>query len=154
MKATCVSEDREYRLYEFGFLKYDRATKMYHIDPAGQEEFGTINVNVDKPLDRWGEICAVLEELEEYGFDRKVEAIEVDDHTCIFLRDKNGIRMNVDLTEWDMAEKHIFDQSDIRDLIDLPRNVYMNEVFLFVFDDNVDDEDGIFQWGIFYPAQP
>lgn len=152
MKPNCILEERKSRTYHFGFVEYDPKSKMYRIDPVGQEEFGPINADVDNPLDGTGEIYAVLDGLKEDGFDCKVDYILVDD-TCIFLRDKNGSRISVELTEWDKVEKHIFDQPDIRDLIDLPRSIYPQEVYFFIFDDGVDDEDGIFEWGVFYPMR-
>ncbi len=153
MSSIRILDGKATRPYLFSFAEYDRERERYFLNQKDAAKRGIINVEIDDPLASWGEIYELVDELKDYGFDHRVDGIQIDDFNSIFLRDHYGRLIGVDVSEWDRIEKHIFDTVDIRDMIDLPCHVQMKDTFFFAFTDNDDDEDGIFEWGVFYPAQ-
>lgn len=145
-------DGQETRAYHFGFAEYDRERERYYLSKDGIDEFGIINVEIDDPLSSSGEIYEIVDEFKDYGFDHKVDAIMIDDFNSIFLRDRYGRLLGVEVTEWDRIEKNVFDSVDIREMLDLLCHIQREDVYFFIFTENDDDEDDIFEWGIFYPA--
>ncbi len=130
--------------FTFGFVKFDVARNSYVVNEV--KDFEPIEVDEDETFFQALNATAEIETMEGHWFDETAPCYWIDDT----ILENGKVRLRGGKGHWRDDETIDIETEDIRDQVELPAGVFGDEAHYVIFT-NGDEEDSVFEWGVFYP---
>lgn len=133
-------------LFTFGFVEFDRARNAFFVEEV--KDFDPIEVYEVETFEEVIDHLDLIDTMQSEWFDPPAPCYRLDDT----MLENGKFYLQGGKYHWRNDETIDIEAEDIRDRVELPAGVFGDEARFVIFT-NGDDEDDVFEWGVFYPLR-